>query len=104
MVLFDWDPAKDRRNRHKHAVSFAFASRVFGDPDALMRLDRVVAGEERWHSIGRVDEYVVLVVAYVVRVERGEEIVRIVSARYALRRERMQYEIEAFARKGAPQD
>jgi len=102
MVLFDWDPGKDRRNRRKHAVSFALASRVFGDPDALMRLDRVVAGEERWRSIGRVDEYVVLVVAYVIRVERGEEMVRIVSARHALKRERMQYEIEAFARKGAP--
>jgi hypothetical protein len=83
MVLFDWDEAKDRRNRRKHAVSFELASRVFMDPDALMRLDRVVEGEQRWHAMGRVDEYSVLVVAYVLWAARREDVVRIISARHA---------------------
>jgi uncharacterized DUF497 family protein len=100
MVLFDWDPAKDRRNRSKHSVSFALASRVFSDPAALMRLDRAVAGEERWHSIGRVDDFVVLSLTWFA--SRAAKKWSESSARHALKRERVQYEIEAFARKGAP--
>jgi uncharacterized DUF497 family protein len=31
-VQFEWDPAKDRRNRARHRVAFEEAASVFGDP------------------------------------------------------------------------
>lgn len=34
-LLFDWDPAKARRNTDKHRVSFAEACTAFGDPLSL---------------------------------------------------------------------
>jgi uncharacterized DUF497 family protein len=92
MLIFEWDDAKDRENRRKHGISFEFAKGVFGDPAALMLEDRVERGEERWHAIGRAGEHTVLVVAHVVRLRDDEEIIRIISARYALKHERHRYE------------
>jgi len=94
MSIFEWDDSKNRANRRKHGVSFEAASGVFTDPNALMLQDRVEAGEERWQAIGRVGEYTVLVVAHVVRVSGEQEVVRIISARYALKHERQRYESE----------
>lgn len=96
MLIFEWDDAKARRNEVKHAVSFTLAQRVFDDPFALMLQDRVAAGEERWQAIGRAGEHTVLVVAHVVRVRDDEEIVRIVSARRALKHEKRLYESQAY--------
>jgi uncharacterized protein len=92
--LFEWDEAKARRNRMKHGVSFDFAKRVFEDPAALMFQDRVEDGEERWRAIGCIGQHTVLVVAHVVRLRGGSEIIRIVSARHALGNERQRYESE----------
>jgi uncharacterized protein len=61
--------------------------------DALFRKDRIVDGEQRWHAVGAVERAALLVV-YVYRMEdenRGEEIVRIISAREANERERRIY-------------
>jgi uncharacterized DUF497 family protein len=93
---FEWDEAKAQRNQVKHAVSFRLASRVFEDPDALMLQDRVEDGEERWQAIGRVGSYTILVVAHVVRLRSDEEVIRILSARHALKYERQRYESEAI--------
>ena len=92
MLIFEWDDAKDRANRRKHGISFEFAAGVFSDPGALIFQDRVVHGEERWQAIGRAGEHSVLVVAHVVRSREDEEVVRIISARYALKHERYRYE------------
>ena len=94
MLIFEWDDAKDRTNRRKHGVSFEFATRVFSDPGALIFQDRVVHGEERWQAIGRAGEHSVLVVAHVVRSREDEEVLRIISARYALKHERYRYETQ----------
>ena len=61
------------------------ASRVFADPSLLIRKDGVIDGEQRWQGIGAVREAVV----HVYREENpnGEEVVRIISAREADRRE-----------------
>jgi uncharacterized DUF497 family protein len=77
----------------KHAgIDFETASRVFADPNLMLRKDRVVGGEQRWHGIGAVRKAVLLVV-HVYREEsaNGEEIIRIVSAREADPRERRIY-------------
>lgn len=96
MPIFEWDEAKNRSNRRKHRVSFETAQRVFDDPNALMKPNRVEGGEERWQAIGRADAETVLVVAHVVRDKEGTEVIRIISARHALRHEREKYESEAY--------
>jgi uncharacterized DUF497 family protein len=48
--------------RRKHGVSFETAVSVFDDSEAVSYLDRVIDGEERWHTLGLVDGIVMLVV------------------------------------------
>ena len=88
-MRFEWDAEKNRSNQKKHAgIDFATASRVFADPSLLIRKDGVIDGEQRWQGIGALREAVLLVV-HVYREENpnGEEVVRIISAREADRRE-----------------
>jgi hypothetical protein len=96
MIRFEWDPAKAKRNLAKHGVSFEQASRVFDDPFALMLQDRVEGGEERWQAIGRAGTHLVLVVAHTARHATDTDIIRIISARRALRHERSHYEDQAY--------
>ena len=55
-VRFEWDEAKNRQNRRKHGVDFEVAALVFGDPNHRSEQDRFVNGEERWQTIGLVNE------------------------------------------------
>lgn len=96
MVAFDWDDAKNRSNLRKHGVGFDTASLVFDDPYALMLQDRFENGEERWQAIGRIADAVVLVVAHTVKARAGTEVIRIMSARKADRRERKRYEDQTY--------
>lgn len=92
-VRFEWDPEKERANIRKHnGVDFQMAAMVFDDPNFLLRKDRIddESGEQRWHAVGEVsiDEgALLLVVVHVVRGTNGEEIIRIISAREASKRE-----------------
>jgi uncharacterized protein len=65
---------------------------VFYDPKALIEQDRVVDGEVRWQSIGMVGDVVVLQVSHTVDEQGRDEVIRIISARRATRRERKRYE------------
>jgi uncharacterized DUF497 family protein len=92
-IKFEWDPAKAEANWRKHKISFEQARDVFKDTMALDELDdREDYGEERFKRIGTVESRI-LVVTYAWRVDgdSGNEIVRIISARPAERRERKQY-------------
>jgi hypothetical protein len=91
-MRFEWDEAKNRRNRTKHGISFETAQEVFLDPLCLTIPDRVAQGEERFWTIGRLENLVILVVAHTTRDQHGEEIVRMISARKATPRERRAYE------------
>jgi uncharacterized DUF497 family protein len=93
-IEFEWDPDKDEMNRKKHGVSFEIACRVFGDPFALVEQDRIERGEYRWQTLGMVEGYLLLLVAHTVRNEDEMEIIRIISARRASRKERRRYEQE----------
>jgi uncharacterized DUF497 family protein len=89
-MRFEWDAVKNRSNLKKHAgIDFETASRVFADTNLILRKDRVVDGEQRWHALGAVRKAVLLVV-HVYREEspNGEEVIRIISAREADPRER----------------
>ena len=64
MIRFEWDPAKARTNHRKHGVTFEDAMHVFD----------------------------LLLVAHTVRDEGQDEIVRLISARQATRKERNRYD------------
>ncbi len=91
-MRFEWDEQKNRQNRRKHAVSFDLAREVFADPFCFTIADRMIDGEERFWTVGRVEDLTILVVVHTVYNEYGEEIVRILSARKATPRERRFYE------------
>lgn len=65
---------------------------AFADPYALVMQDRSVAGEPRWQTLGLVGGVVVLLIAHTVQEEGSHEIIRIISARRANRKERTRYE------------
>ena len=54
--------------------------------------DRHEGGEHRWQTIGMVEDMVILLVAHSVYDEQEEEVIRIISARKATKRERQRYE------------
>lgn len=86
---FEWDAAKAEANQKKHDVSFEEASTVFGDPLSVTVADPDhSAREQRLLILGRSASGRLLVVAHV---ERGERI-RLISARTATPRERIDYE------------
>ena len=90
-MLFDWDPAKNRLNQ-RHGLSFEHALEVFDDPFNLTFFDRTKAGEDRFWTIGRLGNLVVVVVVHTLPGEFEEEVVRMISARKATPRERRFYE------------
>jgi uncharacterized DUF497 family protein len=92
MVWFEWDEAKAKANERKHGVRFETAIRVFADPYALTEQDRIEGGELRWQTIGAVGGFVLLLVAHTVRDEGQDEIIRIISARRAVRKEWKRYD------------
>jgi uncharacterized DUF497 family protein len=91
-LTFEWDPDKADENEHKHAVSFAEAATVFGDPLSVTVADpdHSVA-EARFLTIGMSHQQRLLVVAHADR----DDAVRLISARAATRAERKAYEEEA---------
>lgn len=98
-MRFEWDEHKSRRNRIKHGISFATAAQVFADPFAIVRLDSREDDPQRWQIIGMSAGISVIFVAYTVREEEGDEIIRIISARKATPRERKAY-AEAHEKNG----
>lgn len=84
---YQWDPDKAQTNQEKHGVVFADAVAVLEDPFALTLPD-THADEERFVTIGEDAFGTLLVVVYTYR---GEDTIRIISARPATRRERRVY-------------
>jgi uncharacterized DUF497 family protein len=91
---FAWDAAKARANWRKHRVSFELAIAVFRDPLALSLYDEEHGeGEERWLTLGQVENGTLLVVSHTFEeLDKWEARVRIISARRASSNERAQYQ------------
>ena len=88
-MVYECDPEKAAANLRKHKVSFAEAASVFLDPLALTFFDPDHSPEEdREITIGSSSKRRVLFVSHC---ERGDRI-RIISARRATHKERLQYE------------
>jgi uncharacterized DUF497 family protein len=90
-MIFVWDENKNVANQRKHGISFEMAARVFADMGAVSYVDRVIEGEERWHTIGLVGSALILLVVHTIEESNDEEEIRIISARKATRRERDLY-------------
>jgi uncharacterized DUF497 family protein len=91
--VFSWDSRKALSNLKKHGVSFEEAATVFGDPVALDWDDPGHShAEVRSKRLGASVTGRVLIVIYTPRkVNDGKEIIRIISARQAARKERKAY-------------
>ena len=91
---FEWDPAKDRANIHKHKVSFRRAATAFRDPNQLSIYDEEHSElEDRWITMGIDEGGVLQVVVHTFnQVDEAECEIRIISARNATRRESRQYQ------------
>ena len=86
-LRIEWDPDKDKQNRRKHGVSFSEAESVFMDEHALLLDDPEHSAEEdRFILLGLGAKLRILVVVHSLR-ER-QDVIRIISARKAIRRER----------------
>ena len=91
-MAWTWDPGKAKANRAKHGLSFETAVLVFDDPLHASKSDTHPDGD-RWHTIGLVEEVLLLVVhTWPEETEEGELAGRIISARKATAHERKAYE------------
>ncbi|AQX31157.1 BrnT family toxin [Bartonella schoenbuchensis] len=95
-IRFEWDKIKAESNLRKHRISFEVAVRVFADPLAMTRQDRIENGEYRWQTLGLVNGFLLLLVAHTIYDDKdGREVIRIISARRASLKERKRYEEES---------
>jgi uncharacterized DUF497 family protein len=90
-MRFVWDEEKCKCNLAKHKVSFERATLVFEDPHHLSIPDDYET-EERWLTMGLVNGLVVILVVHTIEEQDHEEVIRIVSARKARRREKKAYD------------
>ncbi len=90
-LRFEWDPRKDSANQRKHGVSFEEALTVFSDERALLIDDPDHSDDEdRFVLLGLSSNLRTLVVCHCYR--EADDIIRIISARKAIRSERVEYE------------
>ena len=87
---FEWDANKAQTNLEKHGVSFELATLIFTDSERVTVKDtRQDYGENRSIILGQVEGRVLVVVT----TERdANQIIRIISARKANKRERKHYD------------
>ena len=85
-----WDDDKYEINIDKHGVTFEEASSVFDDDDAVYEDDEAHSeDEERFKIIGYSNRAKMLMVCHCYR--NGDRLVRIISARKALKNEERRY-------------
>jgi uncharacterized protein len=89
-VRFEWDEVKNRANQKAHGISFDEAQELFTSGlDYLEIFDANHSDyEDRFICIGPVRRGVILVV----KTEPGEDITRIISARFASKTEKRLFE------------
>ncbi len=85
-MRFEWDEEKSQANQKKHSVTFEEAQSVFFDENALLFDDPDHSEEEqRYLLLGFSVRIRVLLVVHCVR--EKEDVIRLISARRATRKE-----------------
>ncbi len=91
-MKFEWDRKKEFANIKKHGVSFEQASYVFTDEFSLSKYDdKHSEFEDRWILLGKSLNETILVVIHTFRNKDKIELVRIISARKATKKEKQEY-------------
>ena len=85
---FEWDEEKRRANIIGHGLDFSDSWEIFEGPMLTGLDEREDYGEDRWIAIGLLKGIVVVIVF----TERGEDTIRVISLRKALKHERIKYE------------
>ncbi|MBI5528517.1 MAG: BrnT family toxin [Deltaproteobacteria bacterium] len=89
-MRFEWEEAKDRKNRREHGVSFEEAQTVFLDENAIRFFDPDHSDDEkRFLMLGISFRLRVLIVCHCFRA--NDAVIRIISARKADKREETDY-------------
>ena len=88
-MRLEWDDAKNLANQKNHGLSFEEASKLFtSDAECLEVFDHLHSDtEDRFITIGPIQRGLFMVVW----TERVEDVVRIISVRFATKREAQRY-------------
>jgi hypothetical protein len=87
-MRFEWDEAKNDVNIRKHGIDFVDVIEMFNHPMLTLVDDREDYGEVRWIGIG----WLKALMGVVVYTERKGDVIRIISARKAIKYEVRYYE------------
>ena len=85
---FEWDEEKRRANIITHGFDFSDSWEIFEGPMLTGLDEREDYGEDRWIGIG----FLRTIVVVIVFTERGEDKIRVISLRKALKHERIKFE------------
>jgi uncharacterized DUF497 family protein len=89
-LRFIWDPNKEKINKRKHKISFSEAQTVFLDEYARRIYDPSHSiTEDRFLLLGMSSTIRILVVCHCYK--ENDEVIRIISARKASKKEEAQY-------------
>lgn len=88
-MRFEWDARKSRENEKKHGLSFSEAKKLFeSGADYLEIYDEAhSADEDRFIAIGPIERGIIVVIW----TEKRDGSIRIITARWATRREERLY-------------
>ena len=87
-MRFEWDDRKSDDNRAKHGFAFDDVMTVFLDHNRVTFLDaRSDYGEDRWTTLGEIEGRL-----FALTFTMRGEVIRIISARKANKRERKRYD------------
>jgi hypothetical protein len=81
-MRFTWSDAKRKRNVEQHGLDFVDAPRVFDGPTYTYEDDRFDYSEQRFVTLGILDEFVVSIVH-----TETSRVIRIISLRKATKHE-----------------
>ena len=89
-LIFEWDNTKAEENLKKHGVSFEEAQSVFFDDNAVQFWDdKHSDNEERFLMLGMSNKIRILLIVHCFR--EYESTIRVISARKATKKEKMEY-------------
>lgn len=87
-LKFEWDENKNEENICKHGINFVDVPEIFNGPLVVGLDTRRDYGEDRWLMTGILQDMIIAVVM----VERGDDVMRIISARKVGKNEKQKYE------------
>ena len=88
-MKIEFDPAKSEKNARERGLAFDLVADFDFDSAQIVKDERRDYGEVRYRAVGRLKDAVAVVV-FTVR----HEAVRVISLRFANRKERLRYEEE----------